>query len=160
MKKISLQYKISFKDFKDAYEHHWKRKNLGTKANMITSMVGILIASVIFYYNVIVGIVILSVSCILLAITLLRNFLYKKSYFASPKFAKEIKVIFSDKTIQTETAVGKSELTWDIYTSFTETRDYFLLYMSQNSFSIVPKSALIDNKALEDFRSLIKKNIQ
>jgi hypothetical protein len=160
MKRISLQYKISLKDFKDAYEHHWKSKKLGTKANIITSMAGVLVAFGISLYNVIVGAVVLSIGCILFAITLLRNFSYRKSYLNSPKFAKEIKVIFSDETIQTETAVGKSELTWDIYSSFTETKDYFLLYMSKNSFSIVPKSALKNNEALEDFRSLMKKKIK
>ena len=160
MEKISLQYKISLDDFKNAYEHHWKGINLGTKANIITSLAGILAASAIFFYNVIIGVVILSISCILLAITLLRNFIYKKSYLNSPKFTKEIKVIFSDETIQTETAVGKSELTWDICNSFTETEDYFLLYMSKNLFSIIPKSEFKDNEELEDFHSLIKKKIK
>jgi len=157
MKKISLQYNISLKDFLDAYEYHWRLNKLGTKSNSLLALTGIIIGLFSFVINYIAGIVISVCSVILIVIIMLRKFLYTRAFKNSPKYVSEIKVLFTDNNIVTENAAGKSELNWSIYNKFIENKDYFLLYLSNNSFSIIPKRAFQKNEDLDDFRNMLKK---
>lgn len=160
MKKISLQYRITLQDFTEAYEYHWKSKKLGTRTNFYLSIFGIVAAILLSFYNMPAGIVVFVVGFFLLSITLLRSFLYKRSYLASPKYAKEIHATFSDSEIHTQCAIGSSGLTWDIYIAHTESKNKFLLYVSKNNFSILPKRAFKNNQELEFFRELIHNKIK
>ena len=160
MEKISIKYNISLQEFMEAYESHWKAHKMGTKSNVITSLVGMIIGVCFLFNYFTLGVIIAISSLILLTTTLLRNFLYKRSYENSPKYSQECNATFTGEIIYVENAAGKSELKWNIYKSYLESTRYILIYMGKNSFSIIPKSAFKSEEEIDNFKSMLNKNIK
>lgn len=57
------------------------------------------------------------------------------------------------------TSTTRSEIFWPGLPLFRETANLFMIYISQNSYLMVPKRAIADPAATDDFRRLLVENI-
>jgi hypothetical protein len=160
MNEISIEYKITQQEFMEAYEFHWKAQGNGTMSNSIISVVGIIIGLYIIQNYSIAGYIITLLSLVFLILIISRKYIYQRSYLHSLKYSKDCKASFTNEAISTENAVGKSEINWSIYNRFVETPTQILIYMSKNSFSIIPKSAFKTEQELGIFKTMLSENIK
>ena len=102
------------------------------------------------------GLLLLAAYFVILAPILRARF--KKSYRGYKAIQQAYDFDFSESGVKCKSDLSASELNWNLYTGFREGEDMFLLYMSRDTFQVVPKRAI----ALEDigtFRELLARKI-
>ena len=153
---MELKYQISEADFMSAYEVLWRSRKLGTLNSLAWGAIGVLGGVVCLMLGAWVGHVLWAVGALLILIVLLRSFLHRRAYRENPKFTGPITAVFEDTEIRVESAVGESRLEWSVFSEATEADEVFLLMMSKNVFSIIPKRTFDGEAAeIDAFRALL-----
>jgi len=65
----------------------------------------------------------------------------------------------TDERVQIQTPVGSTEIHWEAYVKYRETRELFLLYLQRNLAQFIPKRVLTAQQ-IEEVRSLIASHIK
>ncbi len=152
-----LKYSISEAQFIEAFEAHWKSKNLSSKSNLILGVGAISLGAVLYFLTNFGGILLATIGTILILMVVLRLFLHRRAYRDNTKYKGEIEVIFTEEHIEVKSTEGESKLNWSLFQKHLITQNFILLYISQNTFSIIPKPALDED--LESFLELIENKI-
>ena len=160
MNEISIEYKISQREFMEAYEFHWKAQGNGTMSNSIISIIGIMIGLYIIQDYSIAGYFITSLCLVFLILIISRKYIFLRSYLNSPKYSQNCKASFTNDSINVENATGKSELNWSIFNRYVDTPTQILIYMSKNSFSIIPKSAFKTEQEVSFFKTMLNEKMK
>ncbi|MDQ8183865.1 YcxB family protein [Pelagicoccus sp. SDUM812005] len=147
MKEFQLTYSISLDDFLDAHEEHWKSTGHSTRGSVIRGIVGVIAGVVVGYYVGWIGYVLSGVGAVLALMPLWRRHLHARSFKEYKKYKDQIQVTFKEDQIDVETNDGDSKLKWSTYTKIFDTKDYILLYLSERSFSIIPKRVFPERAA-------------
>jgi hypothetical protein len=75
-----------------------------------------------------------------------------------PAFGQAITVVPGPDGLYSTGEMGQGTLKWSAFIRFQETRNLFMLYMSQSAFQVIPKRAFAGPE-LEKFRDLLKRRL-
>jgi hypothetical protein len=154
MTPISITYRLSLPEFMAACHAHWNANKQGARANSIFGVIGIIAGAAMLPFHL-MGAFLMLIGIVLIGMVIGRSILWRRAYMDSKKFTSPISLIFNDETIHVETIDGVSDLQWSVYSSYLETPEYFLLYMTSRTFSVIPKSAFVNATKVRDFVSLV-----
>jgi len=152
---ITLTYTISEDEFMRAARVLWSYQGIGDRGNLILAALCTLAGGALLVYGFQTGWIWVFAGALFVAITALRNLLWRRAYPKILKYKAPITAGFSDTEITTSSAEGHSTLPWTTFRKYAETPDYFFLFLDRRRFSILPKSALASDDDLEDLRELI-----
>jgi len=139
---------------------HWTAHRQGAKGNLIIGFVGLVVGLVFIASMFWIAVLILIAGSVLIFITLLRSFLWKRAFRDAKKYNNDISITFNDDLIRVESAAGKSDLKWGFYSWYLDTPEYILLYMTKRNFSVIPKSAFNDSVNAGQFIETIKTRLK
>jgi hypothetical protein len=66
---------------------------------------------------------------------------------------------FNDNEVEVETPLSKGTMKWESFVKWRKIQIYYLLYVSNNSIFIIPKSSIPDGN-FSEFESLLSKHIK
>lgn len=156
---VTLTYSISETDFMRAARVLWSYQAIGDRGNWILTGICATAGLALLGSNYWTGWIWIGAAGMLMAITLLRNHLWRRGYQKMVKYTAPITATFSQDSIETHSAEGSSTLPWSTFQKYAETPDYFFVFMGWRSFSILPKSAIANEQDLDTLRDLIAANL-
>jgi hypothetical protein len=74
---------------------------------------------------------------------------------SQPSIREPITCEFNEEGIIFKTSSVESNVKWQFYIKFLETKKLFMLYQSHHLFNILPKRAFMSNEQLDQFRELL-----
>ncbi len=119
-----------------------------------------ILSAVLFYLHKIqpFSFLIFSMLWLVLWVTI-RRILPLSIYRRSQTFRDEFTLEMDDQGVLLETDRGNQRWTWDKFSEYRETLDFFLLYFNPRAFFMVPKDSFKDLLELQSARDMLKKNI-
>lgn len=160
MKPIAIRYRMTEQEFMQACDAHWSTQHQGITSNVITGLVCLLFGlAMLFLLLFWLAIILATVGCILFLITGARSLLWRRAFRDAKKYNEDIAVVIRDDSIHVESAEGTSDLNWNFFTGYLDTREFVLLYMTKRSFSVIPKSAFHDELSVQTFVDLVKSKL-
>ena len=151
---------MSEPEFMKACNNHWSAHRQGTTSNLIVSFVAIVLGLAFLFFTFWIAISLAAIGGVLLLITWLRSFLWRRAFREAKKYSEDIAVVIKDNSVNVESAEGKSDLKWDFFTWYLDTPEYVLLYMTKRSFSVIPKSAFQNEQGVQAFVDLVKSKLK
>lgn len=82
----------------------------------------------------------------------------KKQFVKSPALREPRSVEFSDSGVKTDAGVASSQVSWQAYIRYVESKDTFLIYTSPACFVIIPKRVL-QPEQITELRRLLQTHI-
>ena len=156
---ITLTYDIEEAEFMDAARALWSYRGIGDVGNWILAAISLFSGLSLIYWGLDIGWIWVGAAALFVAITLLRNFLWRRAYRRMTKYTAPITASFTREEVQTSSAEGQSKLPWTAFKKYAETPDYFFLLMPPRGLSIIPKRAVKDDWELETLRDMITGNL-
>ena len=160
MEPISIRYRMTEPEFMKACNAHWSAHHSSTLSNVIAGVVAIVAGLALLFFLFWLALVVVAVGSLLLIITWLRSFLWRKAFRDAKKYNNDISVVIKDDVIHIESIEGKSDLKWGFFTWYLDTPGYILLYMTKRNFSIIPKAAFQDETQIKLFVDLVKSKLK
>lgn len=77
-------------------------------------------------------------------------------YKATDKYHSRYRLVFGEDGLLFETQGIASELKWDIYTGYAQSREYYYLLQGKMNYTLIPRRALSDERGRENFEKLVK----
>ncbi|MEG4009861.1 YcxB family protein [Microcoleus sp. Pol11C1] len=75
---------------------------------------------------------------------------------SQPNLREPTTLEFNEEGIIYKTFSVESNIKWQLYTKFRETKKLFMLYQFPHVFNILPKRAFMSNEQLDQFRELLR----
>ena len=160
METISIRYRITEPEFMAACNAHWSTQRQSTLSNAIAGATAIVIGLVMLFFVFWLALFLAAVGAILLLITWLRSFLWRRAFREARKYTEDISVVVKDDVVHVETAEGKSDLNWTFFTWYLDTPDHILLYPTKRTFSVIPKKSFPDAKSIDQFLDAVKTKLK
>ncbi len=82
------------------------------------------------------------------------------TFRSSPALRQSIETVFDRKGVHFRFGTERVSRPWDRYQSFVESDRVFVLIHGRWAYSVVPKRAFADQKAIDEFRELLRANIR
>lgn len=82
------------------------------------------------------------------------------TFRSSPALRQPIETVFDRQGVHFRFGKERVSRTWDRYQSFVESDRVFVLIHGRWAYSVVPKRAFADQKAIDEFRELLRANIR
>lgn len=164
MNDISIRYRVTLRQFMAACEANWRARWQGTGTNLLAGSVGVVAgywAPRCIRHPILdwLATAVMIAGILLILVTMLRYFIWRRAFRDTPKYMREIHVKFTDASIHVESAEGVSDLNWSYYREYLETPESFLLFIAKHTFSVIPKSAFEDAPMQERFRVLLQSRL-
>jgi len=90
---------------------------------------------------------------------LYSNNLLKKEYLSSRIFTEEMTVEYSNIGMNMFYATGEEKLSYETFIKWKEDNDFYLLYLSNRSFIVIPKR-IMNKEELEMFNGYLNQYIE
>ena len=158
--KIAATYRLTEDQYMLACRQHWQHHKQTGQTNIAFGSVAVLGGIGFMFLQVWLGLLLIFVGSILIAMTLLRSYWWRKAFRDTNYYQQDITTVFSEDNIAVKTSQGDSLLKWSFYESYLETKDFFLLYMNRKAghFSVIPKT-LFDKQQTEQFSKLLSEKL-
>ena len=156
---ITLTYSLSEDGFREAARELWAHSAIGNRGNWVVVGISAGIGSILLASGFWTGWIWLFAAVMFVALTLLREGLWRSSYRKMSKYKAPITVTFTSDAIKTETREGESTLPWTVFFKYTETENYFFLHLGKRGLSILPKSSAQTPEDLLELREKIATNL-
>ncbi len=162
MQEIIIEYTPTIADHKEAYTTY-EKTTVGGKLDNIVAIIliitGVLLGLFAFYNNMLKELIIYPIVLIAIGIFDMMGFmdfgkwLYLIRLKMSIKSKSKHKVSFSENGLYFATNNIKSEIAWEFYQSFLESKNTLILIYGHRQFSVIPKSSFKDSDytILKDF---------
>lgn len=160
MQKIILEFTYTQKEIMQAYSLHYN-KILKIKRDLLLGTIICIAGIFMIYYdaNKFFAILFILFGAILFLLPIAANTLipYLQYQLKSVYKKKHLVELQKDKIIfKPKNALFKQS--WKEYIEFEENHDFFILYYSNNQFTILPKRIFIDFQYMVYFRQILKQN--
>ncbi|RLJ60282.1 YcxB-like protein [Litoreibacter meonggei] len=155
----TLTYQIDEAEFMHAARAFWSYRGIGDLGNWLLTAFALIAGTGLLIWGFGVGWIWIGAGAVFPAITLLRNFLWRRAYRKMIKYSAPITASFTSDEVQTKSAEGQSQLPWTTFTKYAETPDYFFLLLPRRGLSIIPKRACKDDWEIETLRDTITANL-
>ena len=152
---ITLVYSLTEGQFMHAARAFWSYRGIGDLGNWILAAASLLAGVGMLIWGLSVGWVWIGAAGVFAAVTLSRNYLWRRGYRRTVKYSTPITASFSEDEVQTSSAEGQSDLPWSTFSKYAETPGYFYLLLPRRGLSIIPKRACKDDWEVETLRALI-----
>ncbi|EPX79963.1 YcxB family protein [Litoreibacter arenae] len=156
---ITLTYSFTEDQFMQAARAFWAYQGIGDRGNLVLSALTGLVGAWLLLTGMSVGWIWIGAAGLFVAITLVRNALWRRGFRKSVKYSAPITARFSHGDVSTDSAEGNSTLLWTTFRKYAETPDYFFLLLPRRGLSILPKHAVQDEWQLETLRDMITSNL-
>jgi hypothetical protein len=162
MNPIEIHYTLTLSQYMAACAAHWKAHRQGTLTQFLVGSIGVGVglATIKFVAWPPISYALVAMGVAIWMVPILRSWLYRRAYREAKKYTENIHATFTTQGIHIESAEGKSDLKWSFYSKYLNARDYVLLYMTRQSFSVIPKSAFADESEAERFIRLVDANLE
>lgn len=158
---LRATYRLSEAEFMNACERHWKALGQGSAMGVNIGLAAVLLGGFLAWrfpwglaHKLCLAIV--AVGGLFPVVILVRGWVWRRAYRGAKKFHDNITIAFNEDSIHVETAAGVSDLNWTAYRRFRELGDYFILYMSTHTFSVIPATAFSPADR-EELRTLLRR---
>jgi hypothetical protein len=128
-------------------------------SNLVASTVAIVVGLALLFFVSWVAVILVAVGGLLLLITWLRSFLWRRAFREAKKYNDDIAVVINDDNVHVESAEGKSDINWGFFSWYIDTPEHVLLYMTKRNFSVIPKSAFKDEQSVQSFVELVRSKL-
>ncbi|MGE5657476.1 MAG: YcxB family protein [Actinomycetota bacterium] len=153
---MKLEYQLTLNDYVEASQAHLKSRSiLLWIGSILFFLIGIL--SIIFnpaegmgYCFVVLGIFYIPL------IKLINRYQLTRLWKSQPSIREPISLEVNEERINFKSPAFESNVKWQVYTKFRETKKLFMLYQSHHLFNILPKRAFVSNEQLDQFRELLR----
>lgn len=157
---VSICYRVTEAEFLSACEAHWRAHRVGTRSNLIAGLIGLFLGLATLALAFWIAIALAIVGALLILIVFLRSVVWRQGFRDAKKYRDEIRVTFHSDRLYVETADGTSDLAWSFYSSYLDTPEFVLLYITRRSFSVIPKAAFRDKEELERFLEWVRTRLR
>ena len=160
MNPIEIHYTLTLSEFMAACSAHWKATRQSTLSQMIAGIVGVGVGIAVMNFIRWLAIALVIVGVLIWSVSWLRWILYRRAFRESKKYTENIHAVFSHDGIHIDSAAGTSDLKWEFYSKYLDSRDFVLLYMTRQQFSVIPKSAFADEHETKRFVDLVDSRLE
>jgi len=130
-----------------------------TASNLVIGVFATVLGLALLYFTFLLALILAVVGGLLLFLTWLRYFLWRRAFREAKRFNDDIAITMNDDSLHVESAEGKSDLKWGFYTWYLDTPEHVLLYMTKRNFSVIPKSAFQDDAQIQGFMNLVRSKL-
>ncbi|WP_299301872.1 YcxB family protein [uncultured Litoreibacter sp.] len=152
MSAITITYSLSEDAFMRAARALWSYRGIGDRGNWLLAIAAAAVGPVLLLNGFGTGWLFIATAVIFLALTALRNVLWRRAYRKMVKYTAPITATFTADTVETRSAEGHSTLPWTSFGQYAETPVFYFLFMGRRGLSIIPKSAFATDEELEQTR--------
>lgn len=132
---------------------HWKKQGSGSEYDIVIGA-GIMVVGIMWNMMILTFL-----GALLVLFIVARSLIWRKLFRDMRKYHDDISVTFSDEKVRTESCVGTSDLRWDAFKAYFDTKDFILLYINKHAFSIIPKKAFSNPDQLEFFMNMVRRHL-
>ncbi len=155
---MNLEYRITFNDFLEAHQAHLKSQRflylfiwIASISVVVVGVAGLFIGDIWnFCLLVIVGI------CINPSSNVLQRYCLARIWKSQPSIREPITLEVTKEGLTVSSPSFQSNLKWQIYTHFIETKNLFMVYQSKQIFNLFPKRAFSSDEYIHEFRELLR----
>jgi len=155
---MNLEYRLTFNDFLEANQAHLKSHGFLYLFLWVVSglMVVVGLASLLigdiwnFCFSVILGI------CINPSFYLLQRYCLARTWKSQRCIREPVTLEVTEEGLTLSSPYFQSNLKWQIYTGFLETKNLFMVYQSERLFNLFPKRAFNSDEQINEFRELLR----
>lgn len=80
-------------------------------------------------------------------------------YKQTSKYHQPYKMMFSREGIYFEIKDISSKLGWDVYSEYSETKEFVYLLQGKVTYTLIPKRVFVTEKDLEQFRKILEESL-
>ncbi len=155
---MHLEYRLTFNDFLEANQAHlkshrflylvlWVVSSLMVVAGLVSILIGNIWDSC---YSIILGI------CIFPSFNLLQRYCLARTWKSQPSIREPITFEVTEEGLTVSSPYFQSNVKWQIYTGFLETKNLFMVYQSKQLYNLFPKRAFYSDEQINEFRELLR----
>ena len=96
--------------------------------------------------------------CWLMIVFIWRPWYFRRDFRKHPNFSREQTAHISEGGVLYKNEVSQSEVKWEAFVKFRETRNLFMLFSGGRLFHIVPKRAFSET-GVDEFRELLQRHL-
>ena len=157
----SVTYRVDEGSFMRACHALWAYRAIGRFGNIVVAgIIGLCGVSLVS-----LGVtgpapyVLLSCSILFVAVTQLRDLLWRRHYRKMDKYKGPITTIISNSHIGVVLPHNAHTVQWSLFNYYLRTDEFLLLVINQKQFSIIPISAFESTADSNDFEQFIAKHL-
>ena len=154
---ININFKYTEKEYVNAVKWYYMNSSR-IIFDFIVAVIIIIIGSFLQFNNPksVSNVFIMAAGVLFLLILVYAIYINPKRIFRSePKFKYEYHLIFSNDGIEFKTEHINSNLQWNHYVKFSETKEFYYLIYGTFMFTIIPKRAFENKSNEEEFKKLL-----
>ena len=156
---VAITYQLTLPEFMTACNAHWVARKQGSRLHLIQGLIACVLGMALWPIHAWCLILVLPGAALILMVVG-RSILWRRAFHQARKFSGEISIRFTDEIIHVETIDGVSELKWSIYCEYLDIPDFVLLYLTPQSFSVIPKSAFLNPIDRQNFINLVNRKLR
>ena len=107
-----------------------------------------------------IGFSAMAAGVLLVILVMDRSLLWRRAFRDCKKCTEDIAVTFGEDNVHVENAEGVSDLKWGFFSWYLDAADHVLLCMTKDAFSVIPKSAFLDQAAIDQFLALLASKLE
>jgi len=154
---IDINFKYTEKEYASAVKWYYM-KSYRIVFDFIVAIILIIIGSFLQFSNPksVINMFIVVTGVLFLLILIFAIYINPKRIFRSePKFKDEYFLSFSNEGIAFKTEHINSNLQWNHYVKFSESKEFYYLVYGRFMFTIIPKRAFVNKSNEEEFKKLL-----
>jgi hypothetical protein len=159
---IQARYQLTLADYQEAWQPHFAKRR-GRLPLWIVAVFAFVMAVLMLARQDLFGPLFsgwisgffTTMGTLLLSASYLQRRNVATIWTGNPFLARPQTATATQDAFQLQTEYSHSHISWRGYTRWAETKNLFLLYLSEPTFHIVPKRAFANEEQLNDFRALL-----
>ena len=155
---MNLEYRITFNDFLEAHQAHLKSQRFLylflwfiSISVVVVGVAGLLIGRIWDFCFLVISSI-----CINPSFNVLQYYCLARTWKSQPSIREPITLEVAKEGLTMSSSSFQSNLKWQIYTHFIETKNLFMVYQSKQIFNVFPKRAFSNDEQIHEFRELLR----
>jgi hypothetical protein len=158
---VKFEYEITQQEF---LEMAWLRYRASSRWKFALAFGALLLAAGIFFYffaDHSIGLILIGGFVFFMSLnTTVTALSFRRVYRRNSRLFGLRTTTIRDAGFVSDSPMGHTETTWNMYEKFRETKNLFLLYQSADLIGILPKRVFATPPDLQEFRSLLTSKLR
>jgi hypothetical protein len=167
---MNLEYRLTLQDYLEANQAHIKSQKLLYFTYWSFAALAILLLALnvtVFFLSGGWSPFDLIFTCLIIAFAIYFNpelligqrYALKKVWQSQPSIREPMTLEITEEALTFHSPMFQAVNYWKAYPNFVETKNLFILYLSKQSFNLIPKRAFSSTEQIQEFRELLPRKI-